>query len=175
MKEASNQLHEADCHISPASASLLEFVREVLCLWSRTYHSRVSECTTNTFTNSTRLGSNRRICSRIPSVIKSSPHALNPPSLTGSIDGAHYLDVQVLSLLCKKTVVEILFQSHFWFEFVILYLHSKPMFLCCLEICIDQRSPPFTLKSMSRLIFPISLLIVVWANWVMANSGSSIP
>lgn len=101
MKEASNQLHEADCHISPASASLLEFVREVLCLWSRTYHSRVSECTTNTFTNSTRLGSNRRICSRIPSVIKSSPHALNPPSLTGSIDGAHYLDVQVLSLLCK--------------------------------------------------------------------------
>ena len=36
-----------------------------------------------------------------------SPHALNPPSLTGPIDGSHYLDVEVLPLLGREWLTTI--------------------------------------------------------------------
>ena len=77
-----------------------------------------------------------------------SPHTLNSPGLTGGIDGSYNLDVQVLSLLC-------------WGSEGVNLQNSKYGFGVCFLVICYHLFPYFTLKSMSRLIFPISLLIVV--------------
>ena len=80
----------------------------------------------------------------------SPPHALNAPRLAGGVDSSHNLDVQVLSLL-KKSI--------FRFRFFPAYRYRRSPYNYYSTMNNLNTLP--TLKSISRLIFPISLLMVV--------------